>query len=172
MIEVYITRRSISSADFLRKILSDQYGISVTEIKRTKNGKPYIENDRVFFSISHSHELLTIALSENPVGIDIEKISERKAYHALYNRLTEEEKREIQSTENFFRLWTKKESFIKLNGLTLSAYPDISIQNNTLYFQNKQQSVFFSSGTIGRYVFSLCSHTPAEWKMITDNTVD
>ena len=81
------------------------------EIKNTKSGKPYIENGP-YFNISHSGELVALAICEDSsVGIDIEKVDEKKI-NAIKSILCENEK----NTENLgdlFKIWSNKESILK-----------------------------------------------------------
>ena len=81
------------------------------QIKETKSGKPYLENGP-FFNISHSGELVALAICEDSnVGIDIEKIDEKKI-NAIKSILCENEK----NTENpgdLFKIWSNKESVLK-----------------------------------------------------------
>lgn len=40
-------------------------------------GKPFLENNKDYhFNISHTHNMIAVAVSNNPVGVDIEKVRE------------------------------------------------------------------------------------------------
>ena len=41
------------------------------------NDKWFAKDENVFFSISHSRDIVTVAISDNPVGIDVEAISNK-----------------------------------------------------------------------------------------------
>lgn len=91
------------------------------------NGKPYLKGGQdVYFNLSHSEELVICAVSSKEIGCDVEKIFDinldiakrffsTKEYKTIVNQGTEEARREM-----FFRIWTLKESFIKLIGLGMS----------------------------------------------------
>ena len=79
------------------------------------SGQPYIEGSDMHISISHSGEYAVCALSENPVGIDIEKI--REVSERLIDRVcTAREREYVTSNERFFEVWTAKEAYFKKIG--------------------------------------------------------
>ena len=78
--------------------------------------------DFCHFSLSHSHNGVAVALSDSPVGVDIEKIAPMKNKASVAKKiLTETEMEEYRrlahspDSENLFLLemWTKKESLFK-----------------------------------------------------------
>ena len=95
-------------------------------ICRTSGGKPYFASADLFFSITHAKDTVAVALSDTPVGIDIEFIDERRDILSLSRRFfaPDEHKTISESnspTEDFFALWTKKEALAKITGEGLSA---------------------------------------------------
>lgn len=96
-----------------------KHGYDLRDVKLSENGKPYIENDPVYFSISHSKNVAAVAISPVNVGVDVEYIDniDLKIAERFF---TKEEYNEIKSSENpdrtFFRIWTLKESLLKLTG--------------------------------------------------------
>ena len=99
-----------------RQALSFEYG---------KNGKPYLRGENVFFNISHSGDMVICALAPFEVGCDIEQIREGSRTRKIAARyFTEEEQAFVVSqpdeTEAFYRMWTHKESFMKVTGMGLS----------------------------------------------------
>lgn len=112
------------AADYLcRKAVSEFCSIPENEIiiRKTPSGKPYAENAKAEFSISHSKEIAVCAVSENEIGIDAEKI--RKVnFRAATRFATEEELDYIgENTERFFEIWTLKEAYFKCIGTGLGA---------------------------------------------------
>ncbi len=91
-------------------------------VERSPRGKPRFTGleDR-WFSLSHSGGIALCALSECPVGVDVEIVRPRRA--GLPGRLLSE--RELArfdgSWEDFYRVWTLKESWCKRDDLPL--YP-------------------------------------------------
>ena len=116
---------SIGAEVLLRKALTD-CGITLPEIRYgfETDGKPFIKGLEGFdFNISHSEDLVMVAVSENRVGCDIEKVTGidldiakkfffREEYEAIAALPASEERNGL-----FFRYWTLKESFMKATGL-------------------------------------------------------
>lgn len=89
-----------------------------SEIKKTENGKPYIDGFQ--FSITHSGDTALIAISDKPVGVDAEIIKERNISSVL-QRFTTRERNEINNdTAKFLKNWVVKEAYIKMFGGTLA----------------------------------------------------
>lgn len=94
------------------------------EIKETKDGKPYIENGP-FFNLSHSGQYVVLAIHPTrEVGVDIERIDEKKL-DAIRFVLSPEEK-EIEDVDTLFRLWSNKESLIKCKSTGLKDIKAVS----------------------------------------------
>jgi 4'-phosphopantetheinyl transferase len=84
---------------------------------RDENGKPFIkDSDDINLSISHSYPFYAEAISDKPIGIDIEKI--RDVNPNIAKRAFTENEREYtgSSKERFFEIWTKKEAYAKFTG--------------------------------------------------------
>ena len=88
-------------------------------------GKPYLKVGRVHFNLSHSNNWAVLAVtSAGPVGVDLEHTGKSISRQALVERFfNPEEKRSFAAASvarrnrQFFRLWTRKESLLKLSGL-------------------------------------------------------
>lgn len=93
--------------------------LNVSEIKRTQNGKPYTEESDVHFSVTHTDGAALIAVSDSPVGIDAEKITERR-YDAVLKRFSPREQAEINDSTALLKNWVVKEAYIKMLGGTLA----------------------------------------------------
>ncbi len=121
-------RLSLGAGILLRLGLCES-GINAdeAEFQIGENGKPYLsENYNVFFNLSHSDEMVMCVIADNEVGCDIEKINDidldiaknyfySSEYKLILSRPTKEKR-----NDTFFRLWTLKESFMKLTGLGMS----------------------------------------------------
>jgi len=87
---------------------------ALPQVERTPRGKPFFPGleDR-WFSLSHSGGIALCALSDAPVGVDVEAVRPRKA--GLPQRvLSESELARFDGTwEDFYRSWTLKESWCK-----------------------------------------------------------
>ena len=118
--EAYLKGRS-----GLRAFASLYASIAPSEVKIeiTKSGKPFFENIAgLHFNISHSGSEVSIAFSTNPVGFDMEVLDRKRDCLAIAGRFfTAEESREVKmagdsANKLFARLWTAKESMLKLSG--------------------------------------------------------
>ena len=112
-------RKQSLGAGLLLKWALERHGAAAENIKYGPNGKP--ELDGVYFNLSHSEEWVACAISQQSVGCDVEKIgpvNERIAKRFFsenevrYLDALEGEKKQ----EEFFRLWTMKESYMKMTG--------------------------------------------------------
>ena len=86
-------------------------------------GKPELRDGSIHFSLSHSGGRVLCALSDSPVGADIQRQTEARL--ALASRFfTESEYRSLLNAGDkdyaFTRLWCLKESYIKMLGTGLN----------------------------------------------------
>lgn len=100
----------------LERALSQSLGLRVAELdfRRTANGK--WECDKCFFSLSHSGSFVAVAVSYEPVGIDIERFELSRFSAGLAEKIATGREREDISPRALISLWTKKEAIFKLSG--------------------------------------------------------
>ncbi len=91
-------------------------------------GKPYLaEHPEWQFSLSHSGGWAVCALSDAPIGVDVEQYRSLSYLSLAKRHFTPNEIEQIYRCEErereavFFRLWTEKESVLKATGHGLSA---------------------------------------------------
>lgn len=78
-------------------------------------GKPFIPNSNIHFNISNTKGIVVLAIHSEPVGVDVERLREPR--EKIYSRVfCNEEIESISSAEDFTKLWTRKESVVKLFG--------------------------------------------------------
>ena len=112
-------RKQSLGAGLLLKHIFKEYRLNMEEITCDENGKPEVNG--IYFNLSHSGENVVCAVSEKPVGCDIEKI---RAYKERIPEryFTENERQYLEKFQGedrkkeFFRLWTMKESYLKMTG--------------------------------------------------------
>ena len=83
-----------------------------------EHGAPSLP-DGPYFSISHSKLGIAVAISDEPIGIDIEAI--RPLNEGLVQKtMNPQEQAQIAAAANpeqeFIRLWTRKEAYVKMQG--------------------------------------------------------
>lgn len=91
------------------------------KIKRLPGGKPVFENLPYYFNISHSCGRAVCALSQKEVGVDIEFIKKKRSFDAIAkNFFSDGEQQRFRAAKNkneeFYRIWTRKEALLKMNG--------------------------------------------------------
>lgn len=118
---------SLAAGILIKKALENE-GIRSYEFKEGSAGKPYILGcDNVFFNVSHSGEKAIIAVSDEEVGIDIEK--NKDFGRSLAEFVFDENERAIvesfscDKSKFFTTLWTAKESIMKFYGKGISLEP-------------------------------------------------
>lgn len=119
-----VRRKRIYTGAFLQYVLADELGVSMYSLRYCYNqwGKPELEGHDLFFNLSHSGEYVVLAISDSPVGIDVEH--KTKGYDVLAKRcFCPEEYEDIMSAGKeeerqhcFLEYWTKKEAYIKCLG--------------------------------------------------------
>ncbi|MED0766360.1 4'-phosphopantetheinyl transferase family protein, partial [Aneurinibacillus thermoaerophilus] len=115
--------RSLLSHLFLKYLISRELSRDLTDIELAyeKYGKPYLLSSKgLSFNISHSGEFIAIAISNENVGIDIQEYIDLDYEELAMRFFTKQEYNYISSAsnvkENFFRIWTLKESYLKARG--------------------------------------------------------
>ncbi|WP_316814878.1 4'-phosphopantetheinyl transferase family protein [Pedobacter nyackensis] len=107
---------------FLRTVLPTFItNLKTSEIQFHYSGNKKPAIDGIEFNVSHSGDYVFIAVSPNPIGIDIESIDSKFDYPPMLNELFNiEEQFFITSGKNkplnFYALWTRKEAILKASG--------------------------------------------------------
>ena len=131
-------KEDVSWGHILADVLKKDYGIeNCPEILRDDMGKPYLEGSPVCFNVSHSGDYLALAVSEKPIGVDIQE--ERNIKGGMYQKVVQPQEAGLIGEDrqnDFLRLWTLKESFVKAEGKGLR----ISMKD---YFFEKENSKYF-----------------------------
>jgi 4'-phosphopantetheinyl transferase len=131
-------------------------------------GKPYfvqaLEALPVDFNLSHTQGLIAIAVSANPIGIDIERIDPSLDVERLQGYvLTEAEARKITRSEmaartmEFFRCWTRKEAILKLWGQGITQ-PLTTLETGEMSLFSDQE--LLTCSPCDDYIISIASSSP------------
>ena len=83
-----------------------------------EHGKPYLQDyPEVHFNLSHAGNRVMCVVSPEPAGCDIEGVESREHVESVIRCLAESEQEAARaSCVDFFRIWTLKESILKLSG--------------------------------------------------------
>lgn len=113
--------------ELLARAIQQVWGMdALPGIARTESGKPYFpDHPERHFNLSHSGGLALCALSDTPVGVDIEVIRPRRENLPAYVFKGEDYERYLAlggDWDSFFTLWTEMESIIKYTSEGLKAY--------------------------------------------------
>ena len=154
-------RRTVAGELLARRMIASRCGVAPSDIifRLAEKGKPYAEGLPVEFSLSHSGELVLCAMSDRPVGADVEKI------HEVRDRLisyvcTDEERCFVtadgvsceEKMRRFYRVWTGKEAYYKYLGTGITVPLDV----NTFDSEIRRRMTFFYFGEYAVSIFCDC----------------
>ena len=147
-------RLCVLAYQLLKQALRDGYGITDNPIfEYNEHGKPSIVgHPEIFFNLSHCKEAVVCAVSDLPVGVDVEGIREYKESLVNYT-MNDEEIAQIHSAEDpaaaFIRLWTMKEATMKLIGTGISN--DMKTVIDTTRYK-------YTAVDRQRYIYTICEN--------------
>lgn len=147
---------SFCCAFLVRRILERDFGMSSEQIRVSclEGGKPVLVDGngsicQPQISWSHSCRAVAVAVSREPVGVDLEWIGTYRESIVRKNFSAAERERLENSDSpetDFYRLWTRKEAFVKRSGEGLTRYlGDIPTQGDC-----------FESRVWEQYMVSVC----------------
>lgn len=141
---------SKTSKELLEIALKEEK-ITSYKISESINGKPYIDNSNIFYNISHKNKMVGLIISDSEVGLDIEYVDTEniKRKSTLKYFFTEKERESITNNEELLTLWTKKESYIKLNGGMLRDAIGLDINNI---------NVIYDTFKLDNYIITICKN--------------
>lgn len=152
-------RRSLGAEMLLIKAAGrDDYVLS-------KNEKPYFPDNEVFFSLAHCGDYAVCAVSDVPVGVDIEL--PRVGGARLAKRFFQPDEAALvyaadDPDREFCRLWTLKESYIKYADLRLGDVRSFSVVSGA-------EGCSFSGASYGEYLIGCCAKTQDIGEVIVIN---
>lgn len=120
-------RRLSVGAGLLAAHMLRQAGAHDLTLGYGEHGKPFLACDpRIHFNLSHSGHLAVCAVAHVPVGVDVEVVCDHGqdvAERCFQPCELDWMHKEADRAQAFTRLWTRKESLIKLTGSGLSRDP-------------------------------------------------
>lgn len=149
---------SLYSEVLIRAIICSILNIRNSEIVFEKNeyGKPFLKDHPDFhYNLSHTRNAIAAAVSDRPVGVDIEKI--KKADLRLAKRFFSPGENDYitkdgaDTDKHFTEVWTRKEAYVKYTGKGLS----LPLNSFDVFGDELQQKIT----TIEKdgYIISVCT---------------
>lgn len=108
-----IKEQSQAGRALLDFVLREYYDLDLSCLKelRGERGKPYFAGNPVYYNISHSSGVVVLALSDAPVGVDVEvKRKIRRKIGERFLGISTDDPLEL------LRAWTRRESYGKMTG--------------------------------------------------------
>lgn len=146
------------------KLLNEE-NITDPIIKTEKYGKAYISNyDNIHFNVSHSRNMICCAISDKPVGTDIEfndpTIDLNIAKHYFFNSEYENIMNSPKPIDEFFNYWVLKESYMKYTGLGFNLDLDSFeiLMSEDIKLKNDKDNLKFNLFSIEEYKIGIASH--------------
>lgn len=147
----------------LDKLLKEE-NITEPSFKTGKYGKAYISNfENIHFNLSHSGKLVSCAISDAEVGVDVEfndpSIDLDIAKHYFYNSEYESIMNSENPSDEFFKYWVLKESYMKYTGLGFNLDLDNFeiLINEKIRLKNDENNLKFSLFDVDEYKMAVCS---------------
>lgn len=119
-------------------------------------GKPYDANRNCFFSLSHCENSVACIIGNHNNGIDVEKIISQDDYEILKEHVCDHTELVFLNNSNkplveFTKLWTFKESYLKMIGT--------GIMGDLKKVGYKNCDVFFESKFYKNFILTYCSNS-------------
>ena len=103
-----------------KTVIKKVFGVGFADFSYSERGKPYLpDNTDIHFNISHSGCYVACAVSDKPVGVDVQKIvgykpdlAKRVCNEPELNRIEDSK----DSASEFTKIWTQKEAVLKMRG--------------------------------------------------------
>ena len=148
----------------LKKMLSEA-DITNPVFETKKYGKAYISNhEDIYFNLSHSGKIVLCSISDREIGVDVEYIDHEIdlniAKHYFYNSEYENIMSSQNSSEEFFKYWVLKESYMKYTGLGMNLKLDSFeiIIEDTIELKDDNEDLKFNLFDIEDYKIGIASY--------------
>ena len=152
----------------LMKLLEEE-NITNPTIKTEKYGKAYISNyENIHFNVSHSRNMICCAISDRPVGVDIEfsdpTIDLNIAKNYFFNTEYESIMKSPNPADEFFNYWVLKESYMKYTGLGFNLDLDSFeiLISDGIRLKNDKNNLKFNLFSVDDYKLGVCGHHKVE----------
>ena len=158
-------KRLSAGAYLLLMKLLDEESVSQPMFETGKYGKAYISNhEDIYFNLSHSSSLIACAISDMEVGVDVEyndpEIDLDIAKNFFFNREYESIMNSEKPSDEFFKYWVLKESYMKYTGLGMNLKLDAFeiVIDNEIRLKEDNENLKFNLFEIDDYKIGIASH--------------
>lgn len=159
----------------LRLALSQSTGVPPQKLSivRTPEGKPMLAGGPCF-NLSHSGDAVAFVSGPRPVGIDVEKIRDMDYSPVAKRCFSEREREEIMRAQDplaaFFRLWTARESALKLHGTGIADMRRLTMSDGYAFLDGERLGAVVSRVISDRfsdeYALSVCTNGEHEEELL------
>ncbi len=125
-------------------------------------GKPYVKcSTPVGISVTHSSGVVAVGVFPfEPVGIDMEKMSDTYPARVADRFFSSSERELIVTPRNFYEVWCRKEAYVKMTGEGLKAISSFDSGHTDVFFTDLSKTV---SDVLGEeFVFVVASDSPLD----------
>jgi len=159
----------------LNQILGNWFGKNPSEIELNKNnfGRLYIPSSNLYFNLSHTDSSFLLGFSfGGKIGVDLEYLSGREDLPSLIEYAFSPRETEFcqhgSSSENFLKIWTLKEAYLKAVGVGLVDQPKLInvhglVDNDIVIKQFNQQTFTCPNGETASIIYRNEKHIDYIW---------
>lgn len=163
-------RKESAGAGLLLARILPRFLASAEEVFADERGK--LLHPRLFLSLAHGGGMAVLAVGDRPVGCDVEKFS--RVREGVLRRFLKEERALVEEAGKearegaFYRIWTGKESYLKLTGEGLSAWKEVRVLPEGLMLRSgKEQSCRIVWKEAGEHLLAVChEENAAAWEEV------
>ncbi|MBO1198875.1 4'-phosphopantetheinyl transferase superfamily protein [Staphylococcus simiae] len=160
-----------------------QYGIEYDtgllphewEYQISKQGKisiiqKHVNQPMIHVNLSYSFPYIACVVDSQPVGIDIERISNKLDWKTLVTCLSDNEAGIIHNNQDFYNIWTMKESLNKLFGKAkMYSLEEHDVTKQCYY---RQQEVAFQHFIINDFIVQIAFTNKSNFNLKRVSTFD
>ena len=142
--KIFIARGDEKTISRALRIYALEHTLSTPfEIYTDARGKPYVKSDTtVSISITHDENVTCVLVAPvKEAGIDIMKIKDEYPIRVADRFFSPAETRELKQKNNFYEIWCRKESWVKMTGEGISGISSLDTRSKDPAFCNLSDEV-------------------------------
>lgn len=163
-------RKESAGAGLLLARILPRFSARAEEVFADERGK--LLHPRLFLSLAHGGGMAVLAVGDRPVGCDVERLS--RVREGVLRRFLKEERAFVEEAGKearegaFYRIWTGKESYLKLTGEGLSAWKEVRVLPEGLMLRSgKEQPCRIVWKEAGEHLLAVChEENAAAWEEV------